>query len=381
MRGFVLSDKLRQKEFPVCKEGIFLAHAGVCPLPDRVNRAMTDYLDACTRGDQEDVFPSGRMLECRRLAATLLGCSPTEMALVGSTSIGLSMVAEGLDWRSGENVVFYQDDYPSNVVPWMALKKKGVELRRIKTDEWGRITLKDISPLIDRRTRLVALASAHFISGFRVNLDEIGRWLRSRDVLFCVDGIQTVGAVLTQVSYVDFLAADSHKWMLGPCSAGILYVRKEIQDQLRPLMLGWNNVRCPGYVMPSHIEYPPHAGRYEAGSSNLVGIVGLHAALRLLLDYKIEEIEKRLINFSRFLRSELKKSGFQIANSDENSLTGITSFRKEGGDMSQLHKQLKKQKIFCSLRQTRQGEQWIRLSPHFYNTEAELKQVMKKLAA
>jgi cysteine desulfurase / selenocysteine lyase len=375
------NEVVRQKEFPVCKESTFLAHAGVCPLPSRVNLAMAEYMEACTRGDQEDAFPAGRMLECRKLAASLLECSPTEIALVGPTSIGLSMVAEGLEWKSGDNVVFYQDDYPSNVVPWMALEKKGVEPRRIQTQTLGCLTLKDISGLVDKRTRLVALASAHFISGFRLNLDEIGAWLRSQGVLFCVDGIQTVGAVSTKVTHADFLAADAHKWLLGPCAAGILYVRKEVQEQLRPLMLGWNNVRCPGYVMPSDIELPSHAGRYEAGSPNLIGIVGLHASLQLLIEYGMEAIEKRLIGFSHFFRSELKKDGFQIANPHEDSLTGITSFRREGVDMLKLHQKLKQKKITCSLRQTRSGDSWIRFSPHFYNTESELEQTLKILLA
>jgi cysteine desulfurase / selenocysteine lyase len=370
------NEALRKHEFPVCEQKTFLAHAGVCPIPSRVQAAMAQYIADCTKGDQEDAFPHGRMLETRKLSAQLLKCRPDEIALIGPTSLGLSLVANGIDWKSGDNVVFYADDYPSNVVPWMALQGQGVETRMIQPRAFGQITLEDIRPLVDDKTRLVALASAHFVTGFRLNIDEIGEWVRSRGVLFSIDGIQTVGAISTSVAHVDFLAADAHKWLLGPCAIGIFYVRKESQEKLRPTLLGWNNVDCPGYVMPSTIEFPKHAGRYEAGSPNLIGVVALHAAITMLLEVGLNTVEETILSHTQFLRESLVSKNFDVAN-DSDRLTGITSFRKENFDLAALHRKLNAANIFCSLRQTRDGKKWIRFSPHFYNTRTELGSVVE----
>src|SRR5262249_7075721 len=143
--------------------------------------------------------------------------------------------------------------------------------------------------------RLVALASCHFISGYRLQLDEIGAELHKRGILFCVDAIQTVGAFPTPVTHIDFLAADAHKWMLGPCAAGLLYVRRDVQDRLQPVALGWNNVRCPNFVAQEELAFRSGAKRYEAGSHNLLGLVGLHAAIELLHEIGIEQIAAELL--------------------------------------------------------------------------------------
>jgi len=369
-------ESVRRREFPVCEKGVFLAHAGVSPIPRRVGEAMACYISACAQGDQENVLPRGLTLETRKLAAELLECLPEEIALIGPTSVGLSMVANGLDWRAGDNVVFYGDDYPANAVPWMALERQKVELRGIQPKQLGLITLKEIEPLVDKRTRLVALASAHFISGYRTDLKAIGQLVKLRGALFCVDGIQTLGALRTPATHADFLAADSHKWLLGPCSAGILFVRREAREKLRPILLGADNVNCKNYITPQTIEFRPHAGRYEPGSPNFVGIVGLHAALKLLKECGHLEIEKTALEHTRYLRDGLRKRDYALACEADDGLSGITSFRRNGADMGALHCKLTKANITTSLRQTREGKQWIRCSPHFYNTREELDRLL-----
>src|SRR5262245_45235229 len=263
----ILSDEsLRQAEFPVATEKVFLGHAGVCPLPRRVVDAMADFTLLCSMSDQEDAYAPGRMLEVRRLAARLIHAQPEEIALVGPTSLALSFVASGLSLRRGDNILVYQDDYPSNVYPWMALAAKGVQVRLMNIRELGRIRRIDVEGQVDENTRLVALASCHFISGWRIDLPGIGQYLRTRSIPFCVDGIQTLGAFPTTVEHVDFLAADAHKWLLGPCAAGLLYVRKSLQERLRPTAFGWHNVRCPDYVAQDRLVHPPDGRRYEAGT-------------------------------------------------------------------------------------------------------------------
>jgi len=370
------NESLRKQEFPVAADKVFWAHAAVTALPRRVVVAMKQYLDACTHGDQEDVIEHGHVLDTRRLAAQLLGCTPHEIALIGPTSVALSLVANGLDWQRGDNVVFYQDDYPANVYPWQALETKGVELRRIECSELGRIGVEDIAPRLDKRTRLVALASANFLSGYRIDVDAIGSFLHQRGVLFSLDSIQTFGALRTSLAHVDFAAADAHKWLLGPLSIGLFYVRREVQDRLRPTLVGWNNVASPNFITESTMRFPSHAGRYEAGTNSLVNIVGLRAALQLLLEMGIENIEPRLLSFGETVIAAMEGKGYRyVSPRDMPHRSGILSFTKPGADLAEIHGRLRKQGIVVSLRKVRDGSQLLRLSPHFYNTEAELERV------
>jgi selenocysteine lyase/cysteine desulfurase len=380
LTGVLTNEELRQREFPVAREKIFLAHAGVCPLSRRVADAISECALKSTLGDQE-AFMLSRMDDARQLAARLLNCELDEIALVGPTSLGLSFIAAGLDFRRGDNILIYHDDYPSNVYPWMALAAKGVEVRLLNTRGLGVIRPRDVSGQIDENTRLVALASCHFISGFRLEHDAIGKFLHERGILFCLDAIQTVGAFPTTVEHVDFLAADAHKWLLGPCGAGILFVKRDVQEKLNPPIYGWHNVRNPNFVAQEKIEFRHGALKYEAGTQNLVGLVGLIAAMEMALEIGIENIAAELLRKRALLASALQVKGFTVLNGDpkpENA-SGIVSFFQPGKDLTPLHKKLSDAGIITSLRVDRKGQNYIRLSPHFYNTDAELHRVLEIL--
>ena len=234
------NEELRRREFPVVAGKVYLAHAGVSALPRRVAEAMAACAADCTLDDQETATP-GLVRSTREVAARLIGARPEEIALVGPTSLALSYVAAGFPLRRNDCVVVYFDDFPSNVYPWMALADRGVEVRFLNIRDLGRVRTIDVLGQVDERTRLVALGSCHYLSGFRPNLAEIASGLRARNIALCVDGIQTLGAFPTSADWVDFLAADSHKWLLGPCGAGILYVREAWQERLRPTTFGWQN--------------------------------------------------------------------------------------------------------------------------------------------
>lgn len=374
------NETLRQNEFPVCRERNFLAHAAVCALPGRVAKAVADCAIAGSKDDQE-IYVGKLLQETRSLAAGMLGADLREIALVGPTSLGLSFVAAGLDFQPGDNVICYLDDYPSNVYPWLALREQGVEIRFVKTADLGRIEPDDVLRLVDKRTRLVALASCHFISGWRIDVDAIGKALRDRGVLFCLDAIQTVGAFPTSVEHVDFLAADAHKWMLGPCSAGILYVKHELQDRLKPRVFGWHNVECPDFIAADRLELKPDARRYEAGTHNIAGIAGHKAAFELLNEAGIANIAADLLRKRARLAESLIKKNWSVANADIPSANqgAMISFRKDGVDLAALHRELAADKITISLRVDRSKQNYLRVSPHFYNTNAELDALLERL--
>jgi cysteine desulfurase/selenocysteine lyase len=372
------NEELRHHEFPVTRKSVFLGHAGVCPLPRRVSEAMHAYSQACTLGDQEAAVEPGFFMETRQLAASLIDAQVEEIALVGPTSLALSFVAEGLTLPRNSNILVYQDDYPSNVYPWMTMAEKGVEVRFLNIRELGLLRARDIFGQVDENTKLVALASCHFLSGYRIALDELGKGLRARGIMFCVDGIQTLGAFPTSASQVDFMAADAHKWLLGPCGAGVMFVRRERQGELRPIVHGWHNLRCPNYVALDDLIYKPDARRYEAGTHNLVGLAGLNAALKLLTEIGIEKIGRDLLRKRAWLVPALQERGWTVLHGSappENSGPMI-SFHKPGLDLAEVHQRLLGQNIITSLRADRTGQKYIRISPHFYNTDAELQRVL-----
>lgn len=374
-------EDLRRRQFPVAGEMVFLGNAGVCPLPHKAAVAMADYAVSASFGDQETGIAPKLIAETRGMARRLLGVGAEDIALLGPTSLGLSLVANGLDWQEGDNVVFAPDDYPSNAVVWMDLERRGVELRQLVPDVPGYITAEMVEPLIDERTRLVALSSAHFITGYRLPVEEIGPLVQERGALFSLDSIQTLGAIRTPLDHVDFAPADSHKWLLGPCGAGLFYVSERGREALRPSLLGWANVECPDFVTPEQVAFKKDARRYEAGSPNLVGIAGMSASLEMLQEIGPETVERQVLAHTRRIREGVRERGFELACDDDEHLSGITSFRKDGADMAALHAKLSERKIFASLRSTRDRRQWIRFSPHFYNTAEEIDSALAALGS
>ena len=375
------NEDLRKLEFPVTRDKVFLAHVGVCPLPRRVSETIAEYARTAATGDQEKFVYPAILEEGRKLGARLLNCQPDEIALVGPTSLGLSLIASGVKFRKGDNILIYFEDYPSNVYPWMALAGQGVEVRLMNTRGLGAIRPADVMGQVDENTRLVALASCHFVSGYRIDYQAIGKYLRERGILFCLDGIQTSGAFPLTVENVDFLAADGHKWLLAPCGAGLMYVRRALQEKLNPPIYGWNNVRCPDFIAQEQMVFHSGARRYEPGAYNLFGLVGLVAALELILETGVANIAQELLRKRSLLVPALEAKGYTVLSADAppEAWSGLVSFYRPGADLAPLHQKLHAAGVFTSLRVDRKGQKYIRLSPHFYNSDTELQRALDLL--
>ncbi len=378
----ISNEALRQAEFPVARHSIFMAHGGVSILPQRAVTAMEDYLRLCATQHQESTAIWGHLQETRVIAGRLIGAQASEVALLGPTSLGLSLVANGLPWQPGDEVVCYHDDYPANVYPWMDLRRRGVVLKFLQTDQPGHITPEIVERSLTPRTRLVALASCHFFTGCRIDVDAIGRLLRSRGVYFCLDAIQTLGAFPTSVEHVDFLSADAHKWLLGPMAAGIVYVREPLHDILRPSLLGAWNVKSPNFICQDDIAFERGARRYEPGVLNAVGIYGMRAAMELLLEAGIENVAARLLKLKAQLVAGLQDLGFTVVPPTGGALASsiTTAARDSGTPLEKVIEHLAKNHVTASLRHNREGRPHLRFSPHFYNTEAEVDRVCELLA-
>lgn len=386
LERLVHDEAARRQAFPVAAERIYLAHAGVTALPRVAADALTAFADAAARDNQESPAVWAQVQRAREAGAALVGGAPDEIALLGPTALGLSLVANGLPWQPGDEVVFYRDDYPANVYPWRGLQPLGVTPVALEPDLPGDLSWDLIERHLTPRTRLVALASCHFLSGYRLDLDEIGRRLHERGILFCVDGIQTLGAFPLSVEHIDFLSADSHKWMLGPAGAGIVYVKRTHHDLLRPSLLGSWNVCSPEFVAQDRIAYYGGARRYEPGMLNLPGIAAMEASLAFLLGAGIEHVAARILILRSLLIDLLRPLGFRLYGPWEHRDvdvarhgSGIVTVTHPQRDLRALHAHLTAHNVTASLRQDRAGQPLLRLSPHFYNTEAELARVAELL--
>ncbi len=370
----------RRAAFPVCNDAIFLGHAGVTVLPRAVADAMVEYTRASSTQHQEFGGFIKDMQATRALAARFIGAQADEIALLGPTSLGLSLFANGLPWERGDEVVFHAEDYPANVYPWLELERRGVKVKLLRPEAPGEITPELVAAALTPSTRLVALASCHFLSGYRIDVDAIGRLLHERGVLFSLDAIQTLGAFPTSVEHVDFLSADAHKWMLGPMAMGIVYVKKAHFPLLRPTLLGAWNVRSPNFIAQEEIAFPDTAMRYEPGVLNAVGMYGMRAALELLESVGVEAIATHLLALKGRLVAALRELGFTIYGRAEGpNASSITTFHHPHLPMEPFFKRLEAAGVVASLRHDRAGQAYLRLSPHFYNTEAELDRVVELL--
>lgn len=364
-------------EFPVTQNVTYLNHAAVGTISTRVRRAVEAYVKdfneyAAAHYAQWDA----RQEEVRGLMARFINARPEEMAFVKNTTEGVSYAANGLDWRDGDNVVINSLEFPSNALPWMNLKNRGVETRWVQ-DREGRILIDDIRAMIDHRTRVVAISHVEFGNGFRNDLSAIGSLCRERGVLFVVDAIQSLGQmpVNVQETPVDILTADAHKWMLGPEGIGLFYCAPHVMDRLQLFEVGWKSVANVGNYDVYDLTPHPTAARFEGGSANVLGIYALGAAIELFLEVGMKTVQERIRLITDALVEGLARKGYQLlSHRGEGEWSGIVTFRSERYPNEELHKLLRSQNIIGS----RRGG-GIRIAPHFYNTEEEVLRVVNAL--
>lgn len=373
-------ESFRSLEFPITQKKVFMAHAAASPLPRRVAAAMASYIDRASNEGQWEYIYTETEEDTRRLAAKLIGAEPDEIALVSSTSMGLSMVASSIPWQNGDNVVVADGDFPSNIYPWLNLQGRGVKVKFIPRNCAGAVTLDDVKSRVDEHTRLVSLSSANYVTGYRIDIDAIGKYLHEKGVLFCVDAIQTLGAIPLDVKYVDFLAAGGHKWLLAPLGTGILYVKRRCIGSLVPALAGWKSVQEGKKYHEYNLCFHDSAKRLEPGGLNITGIMGLHAALELFLEADVRQIAVKLARLRRIAKLCLMKKDYDIISPfEEERSCGIISFTMPQNFIEDFHKDLDDNGFVVSLRDGLDGRKVIRLSPHFYNNEEEISRLLDRL--
>ena len=359
--------------FPVRANRIYLNHAAVSPLCKPAADAMKHLADDCL---QFGSFHYDQWLEgyegLRVAAARLIGANRNEIASVKNTSEGIATVAIGLNWKPGDRIVAFREEFPANYYPWRRLEEKGVAVTWLSVGD----PLDRIEEAV-RGARLLSISFVQFLSGYRAPIQEIGEICHRNQCIYMVDAIQGMGAFPfdVRVCHIDTLAADGHKWMMGPEGCGILYISEALQDQVDPVEFGWTNVAGYNDYGSRDMALRPDAGRYECGTLNTIGIYGLRAAIEFLLEVDPGIIAPVVQNLGDRIADGVQARGYElfVPRTPETG-AGIVSFRKAGVDAVELVARLKRARISVA---PRAG--WVRTSPHFYISPAEIDQFLAEL--
>ncbi|OHB66648.1 MAG: hypothetical protein A2V70_13335, partial [Planctomycetes bacterium RBG_13_63_9] len=319
---------------------------------------------------------AGKIDELRTLAAAMIGAETDEIALLRNTTEGINLVAEGLPWRPGDNVVTRADEFPSNQYPWMNLADRGVETRRVPIDggvlDWDRL-----AAACDDRTRIVTISWVAYANGWRHDLDRLAQIVHDCGALLFLDAIQGLGVFPLDVRQtpIDFLAADGHKWLLGPEGAAIFFARREHLDLLRPLGIGWNSVVGAHDFHRIELVLKDSAERYEGGSPNTAGLLALRASLELLGQFPQEAIAQRVLEISDLACRRLQEIGGAIeSDRREAHKSGIVTFALPGRDPETMRQKCLQDGVVLSCRAGR-----LRISPHAYNDASDVDRLIEAL--
>lgn len=377
-------DRLRAL-MPAAERFAYFDHAAMSPLPRPTAAAFEKWLKEAVEigGPVWGDWVRG-VERMRAMAARMIGAHLDEIALVENTTAGISLIAEGLDWKSGDNVVTLADEFPSNVYPWMNLESKGVETRRIPTEVCGRLDLERLAEACDERTRIVTVSWIGFATGYRHDVAKIVEIAHKRGALMFLDAIQGLGVFPLDVneSGIDFMAADGHKWLMGPEGAGIAYIRRENLNRLRPIGPGWHSVVSGQDYTHIELNLRNAAARYEGGSQNNAGFLALGASLELLSELGAESIAASVIDITEKACERLSKIGAKIVTDRRmdhrggQQRSGIVSFEMPRRDPMAMKKHAKSQDVIFGCRAGR-----LRISPHAYNNDVDLDRLIAALGS
>lgn len=366
-----------REQMPVSQQWIYLDHAGVGPISGPAHQCVLQWAEEAVNDGASNwgKWHQG-VQQARQSAATLVGAHSDEISLVKNTTAGICVVSEGFPWKEGDNIVVPANEFPSNLYPWMILESKGVECRRVPVDG-GHLDLDRMAAACDDRTRIVSASWISYSSGSRNDVAAMAQMAHDKGALFFLDAIQGLGVFPLDVEEtgIDFLSADGHKWLLGPEGAGILYVRREHLDLLGTTGVGWNSVRQERDFALIDLNLKPTAERYEGGTQNMVGFLGLGASIDLLLSCDIGEVSKRLLEITDYACERLAAEGATIACSREpERASGIIPFEFPGVPVDGARNRLTSEGVVLSERGGR-----LRISPHAYTTEEDIERLISIL--
>ena len=363
-------------QFPVLKHGLYANHAAISPWPLAASQAVAAFaMENAEIGAEKYSHWLLRETRLRKGLADLVNASSADdIALLKNTTEGICTVANGIDWRKGDNLVIPADEFPSNRLPWHALTRYGVEVREVDiraTPEPEMALLERV----DKHTRLISVSAVQWTDGLRLQLETLGQFCRQNDVLFFVDAIQHLGALQMDVQNcgIDFLAADGHKWLLSPEGIAVFYCREGVREQLQINQQGWHMVDEPYQFNRTQWHPSKTALRFEAGSPNTLGQAGMYASLGVLQEVGMQQVETYVTGNTLALSNGLTDiPGVELVRPfDPERVSGIVSFRPGKRNLAEIQQKLKQRGLICTVR----GEA-IRLSPHFYQAGKPVQEML-----
>jgi len=375
-KNFVAEQTLWERyapEFPVRDRLVYLNHAAVSPLSRRSADAMKHLADDCLHFGSLHYSEWLAVYEGVRVAAArLVNGQPSDIALVKNTSEGIATIAMGLDWKPGDRIVGFHEEFPANIYPWKRLAAKGVDVVWLSVTD----SLERVEEAC-RGARLLAISFVQFLGGYRAPIQAIGEICHRNHCIYFVDAIQGLGAfpLDVQASHIDALAADGHKWLMGPEGCGILYINQALRERVEPVEFGWTNVAGYADYGSRDMALRQDAGRYECGTLNTIGCFGLKAAIEFLLEVGVGEIAPVIQNLGDRIAQGAAGKGYEVlGNRTPATGAGIVSFRKPGMEATQIVARLRSEGIVAA---PRAG--WVRTSPHFYISPGDIDRLVDTL--
>lgn len=365
--------------FPITERFVYLNHAAISPPPRPTIEAVAVQIrDVAEYGSLHYRSWVAIRESARKLAAEMIGARAEQVAFVRNTSDGLSTIANGLSWRAGDNIVTFRREFPSNIYPWLRLRDAyGVEVR-FSEERDGRVDFDELISLIDNRTRIVAISHVQYASGFRADLERLGRSARAHNALLVVDLIQAMGAlpINVEAELIDAAAGACHKWLLTPEGVGLIYLSDRARERIEPTLLGWTSVPDPEDYGNFEQGWARGSLAWETGTTATALIHGLEASLRLLTETGIERIAGHLLELTDYLCERLSGLDYKIISSRrDNERSQIVCLQpKEGWTPMKLYAHLKKRSIIVAPR----GER-LRIAPHLYNTHEDIDSLISAL--
>jgi len=337
---------------------------------------MTDFFRERSEGSIDD-YPAFVEVteETKQLLTDYLKTEKERIAFADNTSSGFNLLAQGLKWEPGDEIILNDIEFPANIYPFLNLEKKGVNIHFVKSHD-GIVSAEDIIERMTSKTKLVSVSMVQFLSGYRIDLKKLGDACKTRGVILCVDGIQGLGGLGIDVEEwnIDFLSCGTQKWMLGLQGLSFIYVSETLQEQIEPVYVGWLGVNDGWNLLDYNLSLKDSAERFQPGSLNSAGIYALNASLKLFRDYGLEEVEKSVLSNTKILRTELEKIGIEpyLSDIDDKFYSGIVSFRhKQAYSILEV---LKERKVEIAVR-----EGIVRMAPHFYNNENDINRLTEGL--
>ncbi len=365
--------------YPYLKYGkIYMNHAAISPLSIPVVDAINKFVYQRSVTEIENYFPFMKIVsDTKTKMGELINCDPERTAFVENTSNGLNILAQGLTWEKGDRIILNDIEFPSNIYPFLNLQSQGVEIDFAKSEN-GICDLEQIEKLVTPKTKLISISYVQFLSGYKADLEKIGEFCKSKNIIFCVDAIQGLGALRLDVQKckIDFLATGCQKWLMSLQGLGFIFITKELQEKLNPKFVGWTSVKDAWNLLDYNLELRDDAMRFQNGTVSAIGIAAFNASINFFLKFGYDEIEKSILSNTKYFYGKLSEAGIEpylnLKNVDEKNLSGIVSIKSEKAE--EIFNKLKGKNIVGAVRGN-----VVRFAPHFYNTKDEIDKVVEEL--